>query len=438
MQLESKLLDAYRSARLGGLKRLAGVLSFREDVPLWIGSLLFVLVNGCCENSPISSHSITAVIAGNSMEPTLLGPQRQARCNDCQSTMRFSDAADLDDYPASCPRCGSRMDFTGHQAAQTVNIHPIEWSNASIRRGELAAIENRDRDRLEVKRVVGFPGESIQIVNGDIWIDGQRYQKSISQFATLAIEVDRWSEIESVHTANRNREPIEFCYQSFSLWPRTGEQLKPIPSPILDEYRCNSKESRELVAVRDIGIHLVLSYGEALPANIEICLWYEGAVRRLPLEISATGVRILTTSSPSKVCSIYHELPDSLSLIVAAVDGRLLAGTEHAGQAIDINECVLDSLYTHSNCSATQPISFRMLGGEISISQALIVRDIHYRGGNDETEFAFPPVDGYCLLGDNVSNSSDSRHRWPDGVSARSIVGRVESVIEPSGSHSKE
>jgi hypothetical protein len=32
---------------------------------------------------------------------------------------------------------------------------------------------------------------------------------------------------------------------------------------------------------------------------------------------------------------------------------------------------------------------------------------------------------GYHLLGDNVSNSWDSRQRWPQGVSREWILGRL-------------
>jgi DNA-directed RNA polymerase subunit RPC12/RpoP len=376
----------------------------------------------------MGTHSFTAVISGCSMEPTLHGLQRMARCDQCESTMRFSEDEDLDDRPTACPRCGSQVAFMGGQAAETVNIQPIDWMNASVRRGEMVAVHDRERNRFEVKRVVGFPHESIQIINGDLWIDGRRFQKSISQFALLAIKVDCWSEIEGVQMADPSRSPMEECYQSFSLWPRTGEHLTPRPSPILDEYPSNAMESRELVAVRDIGVHLVLSRNSTEPARIEVRIWYEGAVRSLSLEISSTGVQILAPSFSSKMLP-FHREPYSPSLTVAVVDGRLLVGTEGSGHALDIHECVFDSSTDKSShCSASKPISLTILDGQVTIMQAFIVRDIHYRGGSQENEYVFPSVSGYCVLGDNVSNSSDSRDRWPDGVPRELIVGRIESI----------
>jgi Signal peptidase, peptidase S26 len=447
MLFESRLLDAYRSANLGKLNRLISVLRIREDLTLcfkkvsgtfrvpdtflkrllvcvWIVSGFPI---GCNENHRTGSQSLTAVIVGSSMEPTLLGPQRLAQCKQCQSSMRFSDGADVEDNPPPCPRCGSKVELVDFQAAQTVKVHPIDRKNASVRRGELVAIQDRELERWEVKRVVGFPRESIQIVNGDIWVDGRRFQKSISQFASLAIEVDRWNEIEGLHVTVRGRSPTEKCFASNSLWPRTGEQLEPTPSPILDEYRCNARESRELVVVRDIGVHCTFPPGPIEPARIEVRIWYEGVVRSLLLDISADGVRILAPSSLSKEPSFRFDL-HLPSLIVAVVDGRLLVGSEQSGHALDINEFQMDSQKVPSSCSAVKPISLTVLDGQASIKQAFIVRDIHYRGKNGETEWELPSVAGYHLLGDNVSNSSDSRDRWPDGVLAESIIGRVEAA----------
>ncbi len=347
------------------------------------------------------------------MEPTLLGPQRSARCDDCRWSMRFSNEEILEDRPPPCPRCGQDVSLGETQPGRSVRLEAIDWLSASIRRGEMLAIQDRERDRFEVKRVVGFPDESIAIVDGDFWIDGRRFQKSISQFASLAIEVDRWSDVEGLLVANANRRPMELCYQSFSLWPRIGERLVPRPSPILDEYRCNARESRELVTVRDIGLKLTFSDIQTTPAKINVRIWFNGLVRSIPIELSAGPVQD----------------ESSRTLIVAAVDGRLLVGNERFSRSLDVNEYVLDGIDSTSDCSATKPISLTILDGQVSILQASIVRDIHYRGWNGENEFSLPAVAGYRLLGDNVSNSSDSRQRWPEGVPADSIVGRVNATL---------
>ncbi|MBQ9321865.1 MAG: signal peptidase I, partial [Eubacterium sp.] len=49
----------------------------------------------------------------------------------------------------------------------------------SVRRGDIIAYRNTDNENevLHVKRVVGLPGETIQIVNGQIVIDGETYRE---------------------------------------------------------------------------------------------------------------------------------------------------------------------------------------------------------------------------------------------------------------------
>lgn len=49
----------------------------------------------------------------------------------------------------------------------------------SVRRGDIIAYRNTDNENevLHVKRVVGLPGETVQIVNGQIVIDGETYRE---------------------------------------------------------------------------------------------------------------------------------------------------------------------------------------------------------------------------------------------------------------------
>jgi hypothetical protein len=111
--------------------------------------------------------------------------------------------------------------------------------------------------------------------------------------------------------------------------------------------------------------------------------------------------------------------------MVAFVDGRLLIGGDRFGRALEIRDIRSDDRLLPSECSPSKPISLRMLQGRLCILQAFVVRDIHYRGWNGEDEFRLPAVAGYRLLGDNVSNSADSRQRWPEGIPSESIIGRI-------------
>ena len=128
MRLESKLLDAYRSKWLGNLKRLYASVRMREVMPILL--LHCFLEVGCRETDSTGRYPIVAAISGSSMEPTLLGAQRLARCQNCETTLCFSDEPALEDYPTPCPRCGNPVSWEGFIAEQSVEITPVDWSKS--------------------------------------------------------------------------------------------------------------------------------------------------------------------------------------------------------------------------------------------------------------------------------------------------------------------
>jgi hypothetical protein len=311
---------------------------------------------------------------------------------------------------------------------QTVKVEPKNQWRSKLERNAMIVIEDQSLERLEIKRLIGFPGEKVRLLEGDLWIDERRFQKSIAQFIELMIPVSRWREIERVHRFIPGQPVDESIFHSQSLWPRQDEQPTPHPSPILDEYFSNAAESRELMAVSDIGLELRLGEKKPATAIIEIDLWISNATRTIQIELScdgllARGLRGLKAVSSDLSFDWLTDDERTPSIIVAAVDGRMLVGTRRFAGEMEFDDT--PSMASESGCSITRPIGLRVQKGSLSVMQALIVRDIHYRGPNGEIAFDFPQVRGVHVLGDNVSNSFDSRQRWPDGLALDSIVGRV-------------
>jgi len=394
------------------------VKSFARICALWLALNL-----GCQRSSYDDACPAIARIAGSSMEPTLLGPQKSSFCRSCQACNRFSEESIVGDNRVTCPRCGFESSCDTWQAGMTVAIDPIVRS--AIRRSDLVVVRDRDSIHLEVKRVVGLPHESVVVIDGDLWINGNRFQKSISQFLSQAIVVERWPAIEMRLAVEAEPSRRDFAYQSYSLWPRIGEKLQPHPSPILDEYRGNAAESRQLVAVRDIGLQLKLAELPSLSTRIEIKLWVDDAIRCIPIALSSDGIHI-----QSSFTAIYFVPWDASTLpIVNAVmvDGRILVGTAQQAVSLNLADYAASNSGNHTAaaCSSTTPIVLSLFDGIVSIENASIVRDIHYRGPHGEVKFELPALGGFHVLGDNVSNSFDSRQRWPNGVSSDIIVGKV-------------
>ncbi len=367
------------------------------------------------------------------MEPTLLGPQRFAYCETCQQTQRFSADSISESRPTRCPRCGSNVTCEGWQVGGKVQVVQLDQRKQRFRRGEIVVLREGKADKLEVKRIVGLPYESLKFIDGDLWVDGRIFQKSMPQFLSQAIEVDRWPEIEGTLSVLPGDTPIVHSFQNRSLWPQFSHELRVHSSPILDEYKSNAAESRQLVLVRDIGLRLALSSEIVRPVKMEIQLWVKDAIRRMQITLSSTEISLQTE------CTHFRDMPSQKStvipwsnhhlrtMVVAMVDGRVLIGNDRGFQPFCLSDFVCNSdASEQENCSADTPFTLAILEGELTIVHAIVVRDVHYRGWHGEAEFILPATTGYQVLGDNVSNSADSRQRWPDGVSADWIIGRIQ------------
>jgi signal peptidase I len=133
------------------------------------------------------------VVSGGSMAETLLGPHREIVCRDCGR--RFVCDADVSRVSprAVCPNCGcaendpeSLPDLAGDHVLVDKAIFRVR----PPRRWEVVAFRNPQRaERVEVKRVVGLPGETVQIREGDVYIDGQIARKPLSTQRAMALLV---------------------------------------------------------------------------------------------------------------------------------------------------------------------------------------------------------------------------------------------------------
>ena len=365
------------------------------------------------------------------MEPTLLGQQQLCFCDRCNKSSMFSAALLDDDRPLDCPRCGNAVSKEELQSGQSVTVRPIRLEKASVGRGSIVVLREPCTNKLEVKRTIGLPNESLCVRDGDLWVDGRRFQKSMTQFLAQSIEVDAWNEVETRLHSTGNILKDEFCFHSQSLWPRRDAELRPHPSPILDEYRSNPAESRLPVQVRDIGLKMVLEDLASISATIEIRIWVEDAVRSVQMILSEKGVNVQSSEQENPntnqvAASSRWKSQHSRTIVVAMVDGRMLVGTDRSAQSLSPADFILDSKVAPlTACSVLTPIAMTVLEGSLSIKQAIVIRDIHYRGWQGEETFSLPATEGYHLFGDNVSSSSDSRNRWPNGVPAEWILGRI-------------
>ncbi len=392
---------------------------------LWLLTGWLVIGQGC-RKQPAAEAFARWTISGSSMEPGLRGERQVAYCPGCSSETEFATDSFVAGQVFPCEACGRSMQLGRKVLPAEVQVEMLS-PRQSLRRLERVVLLEPDSPRAEVKRLVGFPHEKLAFLDGDLYVQGTLFQKNLDQFLEQAIQVADWAEAVGRMVAERPA----LLFRSRSLWPRVTAQPQPHPSPILDGYRCHASEDRWPVVVRDIGVRLQVEVPGRGEAHAELMLWVDGSPHLVRWRCSESGAKFLIgeTAVDQDVPANAHRCPSPnppgsrnhgwQTLVLAHVDGRFLGGID--GREVEVQAC----RGVFPDASGEQPVGLRLLRGSLAIRAAEILRDIHYRGPRGEEEFALDPGLGYHLLGDNVSNSWDSRQRWPQGVSREWILGRL-------------
>jgi len=382
------------------------------------------------------------------MEPTLAGPRVIGTCESCKNPFSLAEELARRVSVLQCPHCNEPLvpiDSLERVPGQSIAIQQIS-STTKLRRGEIVAFEDSlptsAQDRAsdsqhasrQLKRLVGFPSESIRISDGDLLIDGHRFQKSADDFYKMSVHVNAWP--EAIDYLSRKIPPSPFMiYQSTSLWPRTSAQIRKNPSPILDELPLNADEPFEFTSVHDIGLVIELEQYPAVGSDLAIGIWSRGFLRSVQLQFSdnqCVVVPCVQLQNNSGAAMRYVYKSTSVRFFAAIVDGRLMvAFVDREGSAIgsaawDVHECLdASDRFMGADVSSERPIAISLRGGILKITSLDVVRDVHYRGPRGESEYALPIVNAIHVLGDNVSISSDSRSELSAGIDRVRITGRL-------------
>jgi signal peptidase I len=133
------------------------------------------------------------IVPTGSMAPTLLGQHRELVCASCGS--RFAMGMDDHGYlgRAVCPNCGhADIDLTAASERDGDRLlvvkHLYDWR--SPRRYEVVVFQNPTLpSQAYVKRIVGLPGETVQVRDGDLFINGEIARKDLEEQRAMRLAV---------------------------------------------------------------------------------------------------------------------------------------------------------------------------------------------------------------------------------------------------------
>ncbi len=380
--------------------------------------LLAISIAGCDFKFGLGSAVVVRTVSGSSMEPNFHGERLQCTCDDCQQLFLLASDTVKDRSDIRCPRCLGPAIEHGVVSPESVNVVPID-SRTNLARYDCVVMREPDSNRLELKRIIGLPNESIRIFQGDIWVNGERAQKTPQQFLDQAIIVGEWKELSNTQPTPGTH----YCFRNTNFsFGNTAEPSSKL-SPIHDDYPTIASKSLWPSIAKDIGIVLELDVlpRESTEFILELSIDETASVFiTVNLEPNVVSLMDASLSSCENVSPGWLSKANSPFISVAYVDGRVIANLGRKPLALQVTRNSSEIV------SPSVPLAFSVLRGNLGISKAHVVRDLVYRGENGEEEFTLPRVFGYHLLGDGVPISHDSRQRWPNGVPRAWILGRVD------------
>lgn len=329
----------------------------------------------------------------------------------------------------------------------------VRFDRSPPERGDIVVV--RQRGELLVKRVLGLGNESLQIVDGDVWVDGGPLPPSRrgfhpvwlfeqgpdldSHFDHGSTRLDPWSVDEASGHWRLDAREVERGSQAglLRLRPEVGTDQ---PLPVSAEGRLGARRD-----VGDIVVSCELRVDAAeADGCLRVCLIEQGDRFTLSIEVADgpdRGRFELTRRDKDgldRLAEGRFELPagDWFPLRFQNVDDHLLA--EVAGSAPVVVATGPNSLHPLDHGKLGVSIGNRvLLGGEacvLELRRLRIGRDHHYELVGDfgvERELVLGS-DELFLLGDNSMASRDSR-TW-GAVRRSDLEGRAARVVWPLSS----
>jgi signal peptidase I len=410
------------------------------------------------------------VIPTGSMAPNFVGQHRACTCPRCgypvQVALHHRDvghSASLDDYSrAWCPNCGATglpLNDSPVRGGQRLLVNKLALAARSPRRWEVIVFHLFGLDFI--KRLLGLPGEAIEIRDGDLYVNRELCRKTLDEFKTMRI---------LLFDNNHQPQPMTWAarweqapYRPSSP-PLVGTQLQLDAGsddwhlvayrhfdldtrkllPLMDEYAYNSAEPRRLVPVHDLMVEFDLEIqASGGTFALGITDGQDHLIAELPLGYPGEGKGTLRAATGFSLPALNERNGPPL-----AMSGVSL----HEGKRYHVEWAFVDrrvtlridgqdafvplDLQAHGDRSpVVRPVMLAIHGGKAVASNVRLWRDVHYtQAGTNGVRGAVVRLgaDQYFVLGDNSPASEDSRF-WPNGgaIPGSSLIGTPLAMLPP-------
>ncbi|MBN2021220.1 MAG: hypothetical protein JW809_00360 [Pirellulales bacterium] len=400
-------------------------------------------------------------VSGGSMAETILGPHRVIVCRDCGRRFRCDTRDAHPGRPATCPNCG----FGRNPAADArelpgdrILMDRATWRVFPPTRWEVAAFRDpRAPGRIAVKRIVGLPGESVEIRRGDVFIDGRIQRKPLARQRAMAVLVhdadhpsrapdapeSRWRPEPAdvpwgsaggrfAHPARPDAKRVDWLVYHHAI--RLGDCFSAGPVTDDDTYNlARPRRAEEVSTVTDLllGFEVRRHYGRG---RLLVRATDGGEVFEVGIDPGRERFEVLRGGRPIPVAEgSLPGLGPTFLVEVSLFDAALtlaIDGREVASVAYEPNP-------KRRPDDRPWALGAKELG--VELGSVRVYRDVYYthplgplaRWAVDRPVALGP--DEFFVLGDNSPISEDSR-TWPDGpgLDAKFLIGKPLAVHIPS------
>lgn len=422
------------------------------------------------------------IISTGSMAPFLLGYHKQVVCPECR--FPFAVGVPVEDGhdtngPVACPNCGQQQIDLSHvprNEGDQLLVQKFAYLFRRPKRWEVVVFQNPSQPtQAYVKRVIGLPGEELQVRAGDIWINGELARKNLAEQRSTRMPISSYQ-----------HQPADEDKPRWRMSSRWASQ----PSHRLEFFGNGSSPPNSEDDTDDSGVGWVTYLGDARKRNgtqpiaESPQLWPtdEYAYNGLTEPTQRYRVRDLMLAMRMTLHSGRGDMVWSLSDGVQTLEVRLVAGERELRLFVDGEEdseqrvklrgspwqrpwLVEMSLFdrqllfaldgevifqkplepltlpvkngegTAKDSAADLPAKFGARDLHVSVSDLTLFRDVYYTRGDARHGVTEPHrlgPDEYFFLGDNSPVSLDSRSWLDNVVNDNMLIGKPFLVHLPS------
>lgn len=436
-------------------------------------------------------------IPTGSMADTLKGAHFRLRCRQCGYKYEYGfvpgkygfhedyvpRSRHLKSFRSRCPSCGNYQPVGGTMPVANgdrILVLKCIYQFFDPKRWDVIVFKNPPEPEVNyIKRLVGLPGESVQIIDGDVYIDGQISRKppKVQNELWMPVYDNNYQPVDPcAFSFNHHRWQQPFVTGSFPKWeidkdrPTLFQLDSPADTISTMTYRTKiGNDFRATYAYDEVEEYDYMPYYSDLmvrfyclandpEGSIGISLSKYETTYRAKVDFSS-GVIVVTKQEKGKEpvelsgISIKHPAMNKFTLVkFVNVDHQLIFQYGGTKWTHDLGRSLGDA----GRIRADIPPRVEILGsGKLTLSHVAIFRDIHYTerkyvNGPKEGRAIDKPFilgeDEFFVLGDNSPNSEDCRWWTREGLANKGLsnyrvgivprdylVGKALFVYWPSG-----